>query len=118
MPPERLTCVVRLAGAAPRPASTFALEKRPSSGRGRFSVSADCGAGIRLGVSRTLVMPALGAAIRDLRATEVEIVDGRAKPGHDNCLRPTPTLVMPAPGIHDLLIDRLVVGQFESRSPP
>ena len=49
---------------------------------------------------------------------EVEIVDGRAKPGHDNCLRPTPTLVMPAKGIHDLLIDRLVVGQFESRSPP
>src|SRR6185295_19985961 len=82
MPSERLTCVVRLAGAAPRPVSTFALEKRPSSGRGRFSVSADCGAGIRLGVSRTLVMPALGA------------------------------------GIHDLLIDRLVVGQFESRSPP
>ena len=82
MPSERLTCVVRLAGAAPRPVSTFALEKRPSSGGGRFSVSADCGAGIRLGVSRTLVMPALGA------------------------------------GIHDLLIDRLVVGQFESRSPP
>jgi len=47
-------------------------------------------------------MPALGAVIRDLRATEVEIVDGRAKPGHDNCLRPTPTLIMPAPGIHDL----------------
>lgn len=69
MPSERLTCVVRLAGAAPRPVSTFALEKRPSSGRGRFSVSADCGAGIRLGVSRTLVMPALGAGIHDVRAT-------------------------------------------------
>jgi len=31
-------------------------------------------------------MPALGAGIHDLSATpEVEIVDGRAKPGHDNC---------------------------------